>query len=263
MVLRNEQAPSRRERILLYGAPGTGKSWAWVSIAEWLEKTKSPGKVILHDTDIAWDAMRPVDGRLDDRVIPMSLWEWGDYKAAMSKAMTMAGSESKDDWLVVDLVDKAWDAAQEGFFERAYGAEIDEFYVNIAHNNAKSGPKNQLSAGGEYGANWNVIKKMYQSYITGLLRWPGHVLCCAAAAQVHTEGVMADSDVTRREFGGFGWKPAGEKNLPHLFHTVLLCQRGRDNWTMSVAKDRNREVKKGIEVDSFVTSYLFPNGWRP
>src|SRR2546428_10406008 len=94
----------RRERILLYGGWSSGKSSAWVSVAQWLAKTRTTNsRVLALDTDRAWEAMDP--GNLDGLVVIRNAPEWPDIKSSVKELVTMG---TRDDFLVVDLADKPW-----------------------------------------------------------------------------------------------------------------------------------------------------------
>lgn len=248
----------RRERILLYGQPGAGKSYAWTQVAEWLHKTQGVGKLWVIDTDLAWDAMRPVDGHLDDRVNVYPIYEWDDYKPAVTEIREKAG---KDDWFVIDLADVVWDAAQEGWSQKVEGEDIDEFFLR--HQIAGSSP------GGDYGSNWVQIKRMYRGAGINLIsRFRGHVLCCASASVVRAKdksGKFGDDAEIVDKYGKLGWKPNGQDKLAHLFHTEILMSDSPSGYRMSTAKDRGRDKMNGEKVSSdFVTAYLIGRaGWKP
>lgn len=253
---------NRRERILAYGGSGSGKSSIWLNIARWMENTNAQGKVRVIDTDFAWEAYRPTDGSLDNRIVVADAWDWKDFTPAAQR-LTRAKDISPDDWLVVDLVDKVWSKAQQGFFEYLTDRPFDEFLADAQKNN--------VNVGGEWGSNWGVINKMYSGFMDNIMRWRGHVLCCAPEAEVRQPdraGKGGDSEQIRNLFGRVGVKPQGQKDLPHIFHTVLLMQAAGSvaspEWRMLSVKDRERALLKGEKVDQFVLSYLMKvAGWKP
>lgn len=252
----------RRERILTYGGSGSGKSSAWLNVAKWLQQTGAPGKVRLLDTDFAWEAYRPTDGSLDERVVVQDAWDWADFKPGMEK-LTRAKDVTNDDWLVVDLIDKAWSKAQQGFFEYLTDRPFDEFMGEAVKNN--------VNVGGEWGSNWGVINKMYGGFMDYVMRWRGHVLCCAPMTEVRVPDRMGkggDTQEIRDLFGRVGFKPQGQKDLPHMFHTVLFMQAAgtaaKPEWRVQSIKDRERPLLKGDRVDQFVMTYLMKvAGWKP
>lgn len=256
---------NRRERILAYGGPGSGKSSAWLNIAEWLERGKSEARVRVLDTDFAWEAYRPVDGHLDERVVVETVWDWEDMLPAMDRMIAPSKSQKPpiDDWLVVDMADKPWEKARKFFFESLSDKDFGEFMLDAV--------KKGINIGGEWGANWSAINTLYGGFTDRLVRWRGHLLCATPATEVRVpdrQGKGGDSADVRETYGRLGMKPQGQKDLPHLFHSVLYMQekpgRGGATWVMSTAKDRQREIMKGEEVGQFVMSYLIQRaGWRP
>jgi hypothetical protein len=259
----------RRERILLFGPSGAGKSSAWTSWADWHQKTGAKGLFYVMDTDRAWEAMRPVDGRLDHVIVHSPLTDWDDYKPAFNKALHLA---TKDDVLVVDMVDKAWSKAQTGFTEKAFGQDIDEFFIQLRKSNDRFG--------GDYGTNWQTVNAVYGQVMDVIQnKWPGHVVACAPSVELRQPdqktGKGGDSSVVLREFGRIGRKPQGQKDLPHAFHTVLFMEESPSGWVINTAKERNppglkegdegyRRYLVGEKVSDFVRTYLFGvAGWKP
>jgi len=255
----------RRERILLFGPSGAGKSTAWATIAEWIHKTHSTSQMYVMDTDNAWDAMHPFDGHLDPIVTVFDCPEWDDTREAVKKLRSI--DPTRDDWLILDMADKPWSQAQEGYFSKAFGVEIDEFFVQV-HGDA-------TKLGGDWGVNWVAVNKMYSTVSTLLQsRWPGHVLACAPAKTLWKD-TKADLIIAHPEFGKIGYIPQGQKDLPHIFHTILYMQQAPSGWKVSTAKERNpaglslgddgyRPYLEGEDVKDFVKTYLMKvGGWRP
>lgn len=256
---------NRRERILGYGQSKQGKSTAWLDIAEWLYKTGSKNKVIVGDTDVAWEAMRPMDGHLDHIVKVTDLDEWADYKSWINKAKTSANPD-RNDWLVLDMVDKCYETAKGEYFMRRFGKELDEFFIEAKGDTEV--------IGGAYGTNWDVINKMYNSVMNIVHRFPGHVYCATPADEVRLpaarSGKGGDDEQTRAMFGTMGMKPKGQKLLPHMFHTILYFQKGPRGYMMTTVGERQRKRFTGeiVGVDEgqplFVAKYLIgAAGWRP
>ncbi len=251
---------TRRERILCYGPPGSGKSKSWRDIADWIYKTKATAHVYACDSDNAWEAQCPSDDHLDGIVTVANMRTWDDYKGNLEEWGKKA---SREDWLVLDMGHHMWSKTQEAFFDKAFGKDIDEFFLEAR--------KTGTNVGGEYGVNWNVINKMYGKLVDYLREWPGNLLVCCPAEDIHLpdpKGRGGDDPKVLSLFGKFGVKPTGQKNLPYEVHTVLLCQQSPDGWVMSTVKERTspeqpREYLAGEKVTDFVSTYLIKVGqWR-
>lgn len=231
-----------RERILLMGGWGVGKSTAIADIAE-----KIDSRVYVIDT--TYEAERNYPGL--DNVVVSTVETWDDYITGVRKATIKGG---RDDWLAIDRIDPVWDQAQNGFIEKVFGKTADAWFIEFRAE--QSGHP----LAGEYGMNWAVIKKMYGAFMTEVLRFKGNVIVTARADPVqmpNRDGSGGDSAEVRAEFGKFGVKPAGEKNLGFLFHTVLLLAEPRQGeWTYTTIRDRNRPQMKNEPMKGFTESYL-------
>lgn len=243
----------------------------WTAIAEWIAKTNSDAKVRVIDTDLGWDAMRPSDGHLDEIVVPYPIYEWDDYRPAIH---AIRAESRTQDWLVYDLVDVIWDQAQEAYFSKRFGRDIDEFYLaeHIRADQTNTG----ASVGGDYGINWQLIKKLYQQVIDPIPRFRGHVLACATADKVSAPDpgkratVFHDAPEIVEKYGRIGWKPNGQKKLAHMFHSELFMAETPGGYRVTTVKERGPvgEVRSRLEGKvvnpDFVVVYLMGvAGWRP
>lgn len=247
----------RRERILVFGPPGSGKSTAWQSIAEWLYKTTSPGLVHVADTDLAWEGQRPDDGHLDDAVVATTVF---DYESIRDFIRKTTEEFTPGDWLVVDMIDKVWLYSQQHYFEQVFGKSLEDYWVEAK--------KMGINPGGEYGANWSVINKLNTAIMLSIQRYPGHVLACSPATEVRQPsrtGEGGDDKEILHLFGRLGVKPEGQKLLSHHFHTNLYFQEvPRVGYTYTTVKERGtgREKITGEVVSDFARSYLIKvGGW--
>lgn len=245
-----------RERILLMGGYGVGKSFAWAKIADWNFR-RNGGKVFVLDTDMAFDRMAiEFPEAFEAKCVPFDLAEWSDYNSCLADAYKQ-NDGSKENWLVVDLVDKAWEAVQQYYIDQVFAKSMDSYFLEARKRNISGNPLDGWQ-------DWSVINRLYQAWIMKVLRWPGHVLCAAPAEPVIMDGKNADSEEVRNTFGRLGVKPKGQKSLAFQFHTVLYLQQSRgDKFVMNTVKDRSRELLKKKEFTDFVAAYLAPvAGWK-
>lgn len=238
-----------RERILLYGLAGTGKSHAWCKIREWYEKTGCEGTVHILDTDVAVERMAL---GWENFYSNSKVVDAGGWQELLSGMEGFKGDRGKNDWLVVDMIDKAWTYAQAGFSEQVTGKRLDQWFLEAK--------KKGESIGGDYGINWGIINRMYGHFMSQVMRFQGHVLACAPGDKV----MDTEDQETKTTYSKFGYKPAGQKALDHQFHTVIYCMNTGKEWKMTTVKDRNREPMKGKVIHDFVMDYLIPVGkWMP
>jgi len=250
--------PHVYERILAFGSWDTGKTRAWLSIARLAQVSGSDAQFYVIDSDN--DAVpRMLSGETfsmlrNVHIFPVMTWE--DFVDAAEKinAITLR----PNDWIVIDMIDKAWSAVQEYFVEQVWGQEIGDYFLQ-ARKNMREDAK--AIAWMEGRTDWPVIKKLYTTWLNKVVVRPRcHVY---AATAVETIRDSDDKAVKQMAAAAGGLRPAGEKRLPHYFHTVVLFQKLNET-TRSIltVKDRKRERLMGVQLTDFAAQYLLgPAGW--
>lgn len=264
--LADGQTTSRRERILIFGAAGVGKSYAWQLVL-----AHTPDDVTFHvvDTDGAWEpaAASPEFAPHAHRVRHHEPIDWPEYIEAMKaarKEMLPNKDRVSKDWLVVDLGDKAWAAAQDYYSDRKFAGDPDseDFFAALVDGEADDE---------DVMAKWGTINKLYAPFAEALVRCPGNVVVCATQKDLKKDkkgNYFRESKESVRDFGGVGAKPGGQKNLPHDLNTVLhLTGSAKGKRYMTRIKDRNREEAWGELTrpnEHFVMDFLMGvAGWVP
>lgn len=247
-----------RERILVMGSYGTGKSQTWCTVAAWLRRTKSPGRVFVVDTDHAADRLAE---QYDDfsNVTSYDVWDYQDAKKAL--ADVMKAKPGREDWLVVDLADKLWAWAQDYYIAERFGKDATTYYMDH-----KKADKDGHPLADGHGMNWSVINKTYADLMTVVQRFPGHVLFCTPAGTVespNSQGKGGDDKDVRALFQRYGVKPQGQKSLGFQFFTVLWLIAKKDGWSFTTVKDVGRENVTDSPMTDFVGDYLVKiAGWE-
>lgn len=247
-----------RERVLVYGVGGSGKSTAVVDLIGRVE-----GKVWVVDTEHAYDRMLDdagvgdgnvdvCDVRLRAAVDGTTAWE-----AMLGYVRDTVKNMGRDDWLAIDSITPTWDDVQAWYVEKLWGDDLAD-YMMAARMQAEERGKRGGSAFEGF-TDWPVINKQYNVLYNLLLNAPGHVILTAETQPLIDE----DSEVTA-VFGSHGVKPKGQKRLPHIPHTVLLFRRRHNGWVIDTVKDRGREELRGVANTGFVDTYLKGvAGWKP
>lgn len=242
-----------RERILAFGGAGTGKTDAYLSIAERYAQTGTPGKFHIIDTD--YTAERSLESRPDAEKAIAKIWlcpEWADYERAIG---TVKKIIKPQDWLVIDMVSPLWEMAQEYYVEKVFKKDLDDFWLTARTSAAKGSPLDGFK-------DWGVINKIYRQNVANeILRCGGHLFMTASATPLSSD---LESKETKALYARFGVKPVGQKHNAHLVHTVLWTQAPKQGeWTLTTIKDRARQDLMGAKVTSFVDTYLQGvAGWK-
>lgn len=253
----------RRERILIYGRSGAGKSAAWQDIAVWADNTDAPTRIYLGDTDFAYDAVADIP-EIASHVTATNL-DVNEFDKWLPWAIETKSKVERDDWVVVDMVDKAWLGAQTHFWYQMSGGDpLADVYLRNQKAIESKGDEGDYM-GGAHGANWGIINKYYGAFFQQVISMPCHVMCIAPAKEIR-----ADSKPEERDQWKVGWAPQGQKDLAHGFHTVLFAAETPIKYIYTTIRERGpigvkkRDMLKGVGVEGFVETYLFQvAGWRP
>ena len=235
-----------RERILVYGQPGSGKSYAHLKIAE------AYPKVRLHiiDTDDSIPRMLNSEFSHLSNVEVHPAYDWLSCCKALDAIKPKATSK---DWLVVDMLCSAWDFVQSFFVEEIFGRDIASYFLQVRKELKQSA--SNLSALKGW-TDWSVINKMYQTWINEITyRLPCHVLLSCKATRISHE----DEPALRDMYSTFGIRPEGEKRNTYRVHSVFLLTHDRDGYYISTVKDRGRASLENAPLTSehnFATKYL-------
>lgn len=239
------------ERILLYGAESTGKTYAWLKVAKWAQKTKSESRFYVIDTDNAVGRMMADDEFANltnvDWHVPTDWIELLDYTAAYVDKV------GPGDWLVVDMASWAWEAVQQFYTKMRFGSDLGSFKLQAAVSGGS--PNNPFDGD----TDWSTINSLYREWSGKLVRLQGHLLLTSSARPVSSR----DNADLKDRYQKYGSRPEGQKHLGHLAHTVVQVTCQGDTYRMTAVKDRSREKMEGVEVSDFCRQYLMGvAGWR-
>lgn len=247
-----------RERIMVYGHEGTGKSTDALSIAR-----KITGNMYVVDNDNSYDRLlETYDVELPNVKIAgvefaegHDPYNWDGMQQAINEAMSQM---ERDDWLVVDMLSKAWDSVQEWFVNQVFQNDIDDYFLKIRLQKEmlkKKGEDEKKSLGVFEGwMDWPVINQTYHKRIsTPLLRCPGHLLCISEAQPINKEDDQGMKDL----YGPVGARPKGQKRSGHIMQTVMMQTRNRGgDFKLTGIKDRGRVLWGGEVMEDFAVDYL-------
>lgn len=212
-----------RERILLLGGPGTGKSFGAYKLA----KAMSKGVTYVIDNDFSWGRMFEVEGDINSDLTEVYSDDWAYF---MDKLEAIVEASTSDDVLIIDSITPTWQAVQDWYAGEIFGKSLDQFFLDARKQ--MSGNKVEGFDGWK---DWSVINKVYGRMYHLLNRFKGHVILTAEA-----EPVTAETDPELKKVYG-RVKHRGQKSLPHRVNTILqLAKTRQDEYSFTTVKDRNR-----------------------
>lgn len=254
-----------KERILIFGHEGTGKSTDAISIAQSIPTQN----VYVIDNDNAYDRLidtteEPITNLFiagQDFAQDQDVYSWDGFKNSIQIAIANMDTE---DWLVVDMLSKAWDMVQEWFIESIFQEDIDDYFLRIRmeKERMKANSKEKKALGALEGwMDWPVINQTYHKRVsTPLLRCPGHLICVAEAQKLSDD----DDRGIKELYGTLAARPKGQKRSGHIMQTVIMQGRKRNgDFTLTGVKDRGRVLWDGEAFENFAMDYLVGTaGWE-
>jgi len=234
---------AERERILLYGQQTTGKTYAWLGIADLSQKTKSTAHFHVIDTDRA--VLRNLKGPNAEfrHLENVTIYQARTIDHAQEAAQKILGNiNSPDDWIVIDMLSNIWDGMSDWWISRVYDEDPVAYWAGVRQDIIKAREDPDIKGGdprefgGQAGPDWQYITKTYLAWEFPItIDAPCHVFATSAEAEIQERYDSTGEERAKYKSTNFR-KPRGQKGAPHRFHTVL-----RATATTSF-KDTTREV---------------------
>lgn len=251
------------ERILVYGYPGSGKSYQFLKIADFVRPTGAQCYVL--DTDDAYSRLLEtefrhlaVDSGGNVHVFPAFDWqEWEEGFVWISE------QARPGDWVCIDRADQAWEAVQEYYVTQVFGQKMGDFFLKARtelEEALKKNPKaKQVVLEGD--KDWQVINRLYKQEWFQLIRpsFPANLYVVTAASTIEKR----DESIIKETYGWIGAKPTGQKHLAHQTHTNFYFAYTGDEWRVTTVKDRGRKHFDHQKLVSLPHQYLLSvAGWK-
>lgn len=259
-----------RERIHVYGGAGVGKSSVTLNIARYMPDVQF--HVIDLDYSFSYERLLATEYADVDEVGNVHVYEceadWEQFADIFDKLITgksitdTAGNEvqadSREDWVTIDPVTLTWDMVQAWMIEAVQGEDVSDYLTKLR---AASDNMREYSANLSEGMSWPIVNKQYmQKFYKRYHRWRGHSILVSEAQEVGRQ----DSDELKSTYGFVGFRPKGQKTIPHVAATNLFFDHPKsDTWRMTSIKDRGRAPIEKVPFDEFAPDYLVEHaGWE-
>jgi len=242
-----------RERILVMGGPGSGKTYGWLRMANHFKNST----FYVIDSEIGAErSLKEFPQLTNVRVYPVV--DWSEYRGAQKKIADLC---KENDWVVIDMVDKAWSAVQKYYIGEIFDQDMGEYFLE-ARKKIKKDAKS-LFAGRDAAlkgwTDWPVVNRLYEDFIFSLVyRIPAHLYMATAGQAVSDD----DAQDIRDLYGPHGIRPAGQKQLAYQPDTVFLLTYRKDGHFITTVKDRGgRRYFDHQKLINFPIQYGKVAGW--
>jgi len=264
-----------QERILVGGAPGSGKTYAWLTIARALPEHKF--YVIDPDDGVrrVWYGEFPEVKNIEYYFTPK--WFTKDYSTYSTKGPQVIKLEERanqagvadawssikpkikpDDWVIVEHLHLLWSYVQDGFADEVFNKDIGKYFLE-ARKNMKAGA-NRLEALKGW-TDWQVINKLHNDdfVVDVCYGVPSHVFMTTS---VSSSGGGKDEDTEVKAFyGSTGVRFEGQKHNPYRAQSILIFKNEgsgdkRQYLVNTFQKDRSRGFLENEAWCDFYYDYL-------
>lgn len=266
-----------QERILLGGVAGSGKTYAWLTIARafpdrkfyvidpddgtrrvWFEEFPDVKNIEYYFTPTWFTAGIKKLGT----VIPLDKIEnHGNacFKAGIADAWkTINPKLKKGNFLILEHLGNVWSLAQGGFTDEIFDKDIGMYFLEARKEMKPDGKRLEALKGW---TDWIVINKMHNDDLINKICYenPAHVIMTSSVT-INSGEAKEDQDV-KAFYGESKIRIEGQKLTPFKMQTILLMTndtRGKEpKFFMSTfIKDRGRPWIEHKQWSDFTFDYL-------
>lgn len=266
------EPPSQRyrERIHVYGGAGVGKSSVTLNIARYMPDVQF--HVIDLDYSFSYERLLATEYADVDEQGNVHVYEceadWDMFADIFDKLITKTPIEDtmgetveadpRNDWITIDPVTMTWDMVQAWMIDQLTGEDISDYLTKLK---AATSDLKEYNAQVSEQMSWPIVNKQYmQKFYKRYHRWRGHSVFVSEAQEVGRQ----DSDELKSTYGFVGFRPKGQKTIPHVAATNLFFDHPSSKvWRMTSIKDRGHDPIEKIPFEEFAPDYLVEHaGWE-
>ena len=229
------------EKLLVFGETGSGKTYFYLKILEYLEKTGlSPDNmkmvIVFPDRPTGLTKLKDIipSNYYDSiEVFPVNNYE-DTIRATTTAEKIMEEHYKKTGhfgWIVFELMENYWTFAQDYYCRQAYGKSLGEYFAQmqsiISSDKAEKRTAYEAFAG-PFGGPWPIIKFFHNfNWIDKIKRFPYNVVFTSEIKEEENKDSI---------FYTLGYRPAGEKHNQHRMDTILYLGHSGGKFTMKPFK---------------------------
>ena len=243
-----------KERILLMGPPGSGKSYQLLKVAQYLNEIGTP--IYTMDLEDKLEATLSGLGGIPSNMHLYVTFDWDkktdkDYVGGVKQTIEDITNKAKPgEWIAIDRADLMWPMVQRWFTQKKYDEELADRMMQKSMDMKKA---SMFIPRFDQGS-WQVINEQYESQIL-------NILYKSRCNILLTTGIRGIGEENPLDIGRLGVLPRGQKELGHQPHSVFLLGQQKTGrvltWKITTAKDiPNRVVFDNDELMDFALQYV-------
>jgi len=250
-----------RERIIAAGAPGSGKTYNWLTIARMLP-------------DVTFHVLDPDDGvlrllysefsdvkNLNYYFTPtwfgdLEKYELGQTGGVIKAFKDLKPKVKKGDWVIVEMLGNMWSMAQSGFANEVFQEGIGEYFLRVRKEMRENATRLDAIKGW---TDWIVINKMHNEDFMNKVCYelPSNVYMTTSSSIIAPSAVSKEEAEQRAFYGDSLIRIDGQKANIFRAQSIFLNVKRKKEWFYSTfIKDRGREFVENEKVSDFGFQYL-------
>lgn len=239
------------EAILAFGLYGGGKTHSWATIAEHCREADDGTQFYVIGTE--YGAVGRLADAYDNFNSNVQCKDVSGWLECADWTTEILSKIKRGDWIIIEGIDKPWHWVQ-SLWDELHGPKLDI---------DPRDPFSMQRGVTEVQRDWVKINGVYRNWINPILRSDAHVFACGPQDALRMPNpsnpkAWSDDKEVLEQYSQFGFRPAGQKELGHHFHTVLWMKNPMKGKYQMVTVDDHGRNPSGtvIDVNNFVLDYL-------